>query len=321
MKTGTRKIWEESEYNYEYACGFVPKLNWYLHEDEKKRPCMLVVPGGGYMFVSPSEGELVALKFYDMGYQAFVLTYTVNVWQAKPLKMQALKDISRAVRYIRKNAEEFEADAGKLAVCGFSAGGHLCASLCVHYEDVSDDREDYAGISNRPNAAVLSYPVITSGEKAHRGSFDALLGADASREELEYMSLEKQVTEKTPPCFVWATMDDQAVPVENTLMFMEACREKGVLCACHIFSEGEHGLSLADDDWVNWQKQSNYTEEQRIQVKEKIKSGEVSVPETVKKAMEEEERMMAEVQMPPRTVHPEVMIWPKLADDFLQKVL
>lgn len=321
MRTGICKIWEENEYDYEYACGFVPKLNWYLHEDGEKRPCMLVAPGGGYMFVSPSEGELVALKFYEMGYQAFVLTYTVNTWQAKPLKMQALKDISRAVRYIRKNAEEFQTQPDRLAICGFSAGGHLCASLCVHYEDILDDKEEYAEISNRPDAAVLSYPVITSGEKAHRGSFDALLGQDASKEELEYMSLEKQVTEKTPPCFVWATMDDQLVPVENTLMFMEACREKGVLCACHIFSEGEHGLSLADEDWANWRKQSDYTEEQRIKVKEKIKSGTLSASEAVRKAIEEEERMMTEMQMPPRAVHPEVTIWPKLADDFLKKVL
>ena len=114
-----------------------------------------------------------------------------------------------------------------LAVCGFSAGGHLCGSLCVHCEDIPDN-ETYKEISNRPDAAVLCYPVITSGEKAHRGSFDALLGEGASAEELEYMSLEMQVTKNTPPCFVWATVSDQAVPVENTLMFLQACREKGV---------------------------------------------------------------------------------------------
>lgn len=279
---------------------------------------MLVVPGGGYRFVSPSEGEIVALKFYEMGYQAFVLTYTINMLQLLPLGKQPLMDISRAVRYIRKNAESFGADAHRLAVCGFSAGGHLCGSLCVHYKDISDN-ESYNGISNRPDAAILSYPVITSGEKAHRGSFDALLGEDASEDELEYMSLEKQVTKDTPPCFVWATMNDQAVPVDNTLMFMQALREKGVLCACHIFSDGEHGLSLADEDWACWRKQSLYTEEQRIKIKEKIKSGELSIPEKAQIALEEEEKTQA--QIPPRAVCPEVMAWPKLADDFLKKVL
>ncbi|MCM1135604.1 MAG: alpha/beta hydrolase [Clostridium sp.] len=317
METGVYKIWEENEYHYEYACGFVPKLNSYLHEDGEKRPCVLVAPGGAYMFVSPSEGELVALKFYEMGYQAFVLTYTVNPWLLAPLKKQSLKDISRAVRYIRKNAEDFRVEADKLAVCGFSAGGHLCASLCVHFEDVLEEGEGYKEISNRPDAAILSYPVITSGEKAHRGSFDALLGEDASEEELKYMSLEKQVTENTPPCFVWATMSDQAVPVENTLMFMEACREKGVPCACHIFSDGEHGLSLADEDWANWKKQSDYTEEQRVRVKEKIKSGELTVPASVQKAIAEEEK----AQATPRAAQPEVTVWPKLADDFLRKML
>lgn len=316
MKTITCKIWEENEYYYKYACGFMPKLNAYLHEGEEKRPCVLVAPGGGYRFVSPSEGEIVALKFHEMGYQAFVLTYTINALQLLSLKRQPLKDISRAVRYIRKREDDFKVKADRLAVCGFSAGGHLCASLCVHYEDIREEREDYQRISNRPDKAILCYPVITSGEKAHRGSFDALLGEDASEEELAYMSLEKQVKEKTPPCLVWATMNDQTVPVENTLLFTEACREKGVPVACHIFSEGEHGLSLADEDWAQWRKQSPYTEEQRIKVKERIKSGELSVPEAALRELEEEERQQ---EQPPRTPQPEVAVWPVLADAFMRK--
>lgn len=316
METKTYKIWEENEYHYGHACGFVPNIVSYLHGDGEKRPCVLVVPGGGYRFVSPSEGEIVALKFYEMGYQAFVLTYTINMLQLLPLKKQPLMDISRAVRYIRKNAESFGVEPHSLAVCGFSAGGHLCGSLCVHCEDIPDN-ETYKEISNRPDAAVLCYPVITSGEKAHRGSFDALLGEGASAEELEYMSLEMQVTKNTPPCFVWATVSDQAVPVENTLMFLQACREKGVPVASHIFSDGEHGLSLADEDWVNWRKQSDYTLEQQVRIVEKIKSGELIIPEEVRKALEEEEK--AQTQLQPRSVHPEVAAWPEMADAFLKK--
>lgn len=208
MKTKTYPIWEPEEYFYEHAFGFIPNVRSYLHEDHVERSCILVVPGGGYRVVSPTEGELVARKFYEKGYQAFVLTYTVNYLETAPLKRRPLQDISRAVRYIRSRAEEFAVTKNELAVCGFSAGGHLCASLCVHYGDVWDASEKYGKISNRPDAAILSYPVITSGKKAHRGSFLALLGADAKPEELEYMSLERHVTEQTPPCFLWATATD-----------------------------------------------------------------------------------------------------------------
>lgn len=112
-----------------------------------------------------------------------------------------------------------------MAVCGFSAGGHLCASLCVHWEDIHDAREEYERISNRPDAAVLCYPVITSGEKAHRDSFRALLGENASKEDLEYMSVEKYVTDQTSPAFIWATVTDDLVPVENGTPLPEEFRE------------------------------------------------------------------------------------------------
>ena len=316
MKTENYKIWQPEEYFYEQAYGFVPNIMSYLHEDEEKRPCILVTPGGGYCGVAPTEGELVALKFYEMGYQTFVLTYTTNLLQITPLKIQPLKDISRAVRYIRCYADDFKVDSEKVAVCGFSAGGHLCGSLCVHYEDIQENEGKYAGISNRPNAAVLSYPVITSGEKAHRGSFDALLGRDASMEELEYMSLEKQVTEKTPPVFLWATATDEDVPVENSLMFFEACREKGVLSACHIFSEGNHGLSLANEDWANGVNQNPYTAEQMIQVIGKVRAGELTAPDQIIQMFSAEQPQERESVVP----NPEVAVWPELANSFLKKV-
>lgn len=316
MKTKTYQIWEPGEYFYEHAFGFVPNITSYLHEDGTKRPCILVVPGGGYCVVSPTEGELVALKFYEKGYQAFVLTYTVNFLQTAPLKLQPLKDISRAVRYIRSRSEEFSVKEDQLAVCGFSAGGHLCGSLCVHYKDVQETSETYSRFSNRPDAAVLSYPVITSGEKAHRGSFTALLGEDAPPEELEYMSLEKQVTKQTPPCFLWATAADETVPVENSEMFIQACREKGVPCAFHMFTRGKHGLSLADDDWANGVHMSPYTMEQLVGIMRKVKAGEISVPESVLAGWEEEERQQKEGKK--RTPEPEAAVWPELADAFLR---
>nr|WP_300825206.1 alpha/beta hydrolase [uncultured Schaedlerella sp.] len=317
MKTESYKIWQPGEYSYDHAFGFVPNIVSYIHEDDVKRPCILVVPGGAYCVVAPSEGELVARKFYEKGYQTFVLTYTVNFLQSVPLKLQPLKDISRAVRYIRKNADAFAVIEDELTVCGFSAGGHLCGSLCVHYEDIGDNSAEYSGISNRPDSAILSYPVITSGDGAHRGSFVALLGEGASAEELEYMSLEKHVTEQTPPCFLWATATDETVPVENSEMYVRACREKGVPCAFHMFTRGKHGLSLADEDWANGVHMSLYTEEQLVCVMRKVKSGEVTVPERVRAEWEEQEKRHAgEVRVP----EPEVTVWPELADAFLKNL-
>lgn len=170
MKKETLAVWQEGEYSYPLAFGFVPNLVSYIHEeDTQERPCMLVVPGGGYCVVSPTEGEIVAMEFYEKGYNAFVFTYTTNPLMLEPLKDQSMRDLSRAIRLIRSRAGEFHIDPCRLILCGFSAGGHLCASVCVHYMDVEDGR--YGSFSNRPDAAILSYPVITSADKAHRGSF------------------------------------------------------------------------------------------------------------------------------------------------------
>lgn len=312
MKKAMYRIWRDGEYDYPQAFGFVPKINAYLHEDENPRPCILVVPGGAYLAVAPSEGELVALKFYEMGYQTFALTYTTNFLCEEPLKLQPLRDISRAVRFIRSRAVEFGVEENRLAVCGFSAGGHLSASLCVHFDDVKDETPEYAGISNRPDAAILSYPVITSGEYAHRESFEALLGKDASQEELAYMSLEHQVTADTPPCFVWATETDESVPVENSLLFIKACREHNVPCAFHMFSHGPHGLSLANEDWAEGRNQDPYTGEQIGNIIAKIQSGELPMPAAV------QEMMKKQGAQEPKVPVPEVTVWPILADAFLQ---
>ena len=311
MKTDTYRLWEPEEYHYKHAFGFIPKLNAYLHGDGTDRPCMVVVPGGGYCRVSPTEGELVALKFYEKGYQAFVLTYTVNVLETMPLKLQPLQDISRAVRYIRKHARQYGVVEDRVAVCGFSAGGHLCGSLCVHYGDIHDQSPEYEGISNRPDAAVLCYPVITSGEKAHRDSFVCLLGADASAAEKEYMSLEKHVTKDTPPAFVWTTATDGSVPVENSAYYVAACRRHGVHCAFHMFSRGAHGLSLADEDWAAGVHMDTCTEEQLRGAIRKVRTGEVPPPAGTLELFEETVRGRTEKAVP------EAAVWPELADAFL----
>lgn len=289
--TKTIYLWEKETYRYPCAGEFLPNITAYLHEDEGIRPAMLVVPGGGYAMVSPTEGELVAKKFFEAGYQAFVLTYTTNMFQIAPLKKQPLKDISRAVRYIRGHAEELQVQSGAVACCGFSAGAHLAGSLAVHYEDDALKEEPHQEVSNRPDAVLLCYPVITSGECAHRDSFDLLFGKDASEEELAWASLGCHVTADTPPSFLWQTLTDELVPVENSILFAQACRRAGVPCELHLFMEGCHGMSLANEDWAtnNIGEGSLYTMTQQWQtMKTLYGQNPAAIPETFAAAAQTE---------------------------------
>lgn len=273
MEKNRHTLWKEQEYSYPMAGGFIPFLVSYIHSGSSPRPGILVIPGGAYCFVAPSEAEPVAMRFYAAGYNAFVLAYTVNPLKNEPLRLQPLKDASRAMRFIRRNAGT--TDPSRLAVCGFSAGGHLAASLAVHWQDVPDLDEALNACSNRPDAAILSYPVITGGKYANRDSFQALLGENPDPADLEYMCLEKQVGERTPPCFLWQTATDNAVPVENSYLFAEACRERGILYAHHVFARGQHGLGLADEAWLRDDYGDTFTTEQLVLLREKAKAGEL----------------------------------------------
>lgn len=315
-------IWETKEYQYSMAFGFIPNLTAYLHDDEKIRPCMLVVPGGGYCVVSSTEGEIVAKKFYDMGYQAFVLTYTTNLLMSAPLLDQPMKDLSRAVRLIRSKADDYHVNPEKLVVCGFSAGGHLCGSVCVHYKDIQENSDIYGRFSNRPDAAILSYPVITSGEYAHRDSFRSLLGMDIyendDRHLLDYMSLEKHVSQDTPPCFLWQTAEDETVPVENSALFAAACKKQGVPFAYHVFSKGKHGLSLADEDWGLGKFGEPYTMEQTFAIIEAVKNGTIPMAEEGKQLLLQQFDFSSEQNfLRTDEISAEVRIWPELAESWL----
>lgn len=321
MKKETLVIWQEGEYQYPLAFGFVPKLVSYLHDEgDESRPCMLVVPGGAYCVVSPTEGEIVAMEFYEKGYNAFVLTYTTNPLMLEPLKDQPMRDLSRAIRFIRSRAGEFGIDPDRLVLCGFSAGGHLCASVCVHFADMKD--EVYEGISNRPDAAILSYPVITSGDKAHQGSILALLGADATAAELKYMSLETQVTEAVPPCFLWQTATDEAVPVENSYLFAQALKEKDIAFAHHVFSHGKHGLSLANKKWASGDFGEPYTMEQTLAIVENVRNGKLEVPGEMKESFLAQFDTSGEEQAADlREANEEAAVWPVLAHQWLKTIL
>lgn len=207
-----------------------------------KRPAVVICPGGGYEYCSEREAEPVAMRFAAYGIQAFVLRYSC-VNKRFPTN---LLEAAGAVAYVRRNAAELGVDPDKIMICGFSAGGHLAASLAVHWKKafVTDAMGGDSALY-KPNGAVLCYPVITAGEKRHDGSIVNIAGDNAELREL--VSLEKQVTEDVPPVFLWHTSDDGCVPVENTLMFAAALAEKKIPFACRIFERGAHGLSLCDE--------------------------------------------------------------------------
>lgn len=141
-------------------------------------------------------------------------------------------------------------------VCGFSAGGHLCASLCVHGADIEDPDEKYQKFSNKPDAAVLSYPVIALQENMlPQKFFCSSFREEFNKEELEYMSIEKYVT-KEIPLFIWQTATDGTVPVQNSYLLAQKCLEEGVSFAHHVFSEGVHGMSVATRGLAGTQEDS-----------------------------------------------------------------
>lgn len=237
-------IWKDIEYN-DKKDGFVPTLDTYILKGDKKRPAVLVCPGGGYTHTSQREAEAIAIQFNAAGFHAFVLYYSV----APRKHPQPLLDVSRAMCIIRQNAEQWNIIADKIAVCGFSAGGHLAGSLGVHWnKPYLLEQEGIVEGLNKPNALILSYPVITEGEFAHKGSFENLLGLGATQAQRDEMSVEKQVSAQTPVTFLWHTFADQSVPVENSLLFANALREYNIPFELHIYPDGGHGLSLATQE-------------------------------------------------------------------------
>lgn len=316
-------VWRPGEYSYPRAFGFEPNLMPYLHGDGTVRPCMIVCPGGGYTHVSPAEGELPAKKFYDKGFNCFVFTYTTDILSAEPLLEQPSRDLARAVRFVRANSGRFEIDPERVCLCGFSAAAHVCASVCDYFAEITDANPLYGAVSCRPDAAILSYPVITSGRHAHQGSFRTLLGRDIYERTdaeaaalLDRWSLEKHVSPDTPPCFIWQTASDASVPVENSYLYAEALKEKGILFAHHVFSHGRHGMSVADSEWGAGKIGEPYCLEQIVRTIEAMNAGLISVSE--------EDRKDLIAQAPENRVpkkdgaDPEVMVWPDLAYAFLR---
>lgn len=179
----------------------------------KKRPAMVILPGGGYQWCSDREADPVAFPYLAAGYQVFILRYTVG---EKAIWPRPLTDYEEAIELIKANAEEWQVDLERIAVCGFSAGGHLAAAT--------------AAISKyRPAACILGYPVITE-ETTHVYSKTA-------------PGIPENVDEKTCPCFIFASRTDTTVPIENTIRLIDALTAKNIPYECHIYAYANHGFT------------------------------------------------------------------------------
>ena len=206
------------------------------------RPAVVIFPGGGYDYTSDREAEPVANAYLAAGYSAFVVRYAVGADARHP---HPLLDAAAAVALLRARAEEFYIDPHKIAVCGFSAGGHLAAHLGTQWhlpllrETLGGESADF-----RPDAMVLCYPVISGIRSPHLHSFLNLTGPDPAQETLARLSCEESVDGRTPPAFLWHTANDTCVPVENSLVMAGALAKAGVPVELHVFPNGLHGLSV-----------------------------------------------------------------------------
>ncbi len=237
-----------------------PTLEVYLPSRKNATgQAVLIFPGGGYGGLAYDwEGTDIAKALTLKGVAGIVVKYRLpwskSITEGK--NVVPLQDAQRAIRLVRSKAAAWGIAPEKIGIMGFSAGGHLASSLGTHYRDKVYERQDEADdLSARPDFMALIYPVITLGHPStHTGSRASLLGENPTQEEVDYLSNEKHVDGETPPTFLLHAMDDKAVPVENSILFLGALREHQVPATMHVYPTGGHGFSLAlnDERLKNW---------------------------------------------------------------------
>lgn len=227
------------------------------------KPAILICPGGGYAHLSiDKEGKKVAAWLNSLGITAFVLKYRLpSDLIMKNKTIGPLQDAQKAIRLIRKNYKEWNIAPNNIGIIGFSAGGHLAATLSTHYnENTYETKEE---ISARPDFTILAYPVISmKSEITHKGSQTNLLGSNPTEIVINEYSNELWVTTDTPPAFIIHASDDKSVPVENSIRYFSALNNSNIPVELHIYEKGGHGLGLGVNDtsklWTtdceNWLK-------------------------------------------------------------------
>ncbi|MBY0542422.1 MAG: alpha/beta hydrolase [Sphingobacteriaceae bacterium] len=227
---------------------------------------VIICPGGGYEILSlVQEGVKVAEKLNEIGVAAFVLKYRLPSDLIMVDKtMGPLQDALQAMYLVRKNASLWGINPAKIGIMGFSAGGHLAASVSVHYNDLKVQNQEQ--ISLRPDFSILIYPVISFGTVTHAGSVKNLLGENPTAAQRSYFSSQNYVNGQTPPAFLVHANNDASVPVKNSILYNEALTKFKVPAEMHIYPAGGHGFGLQNkttkDDWFerlkNWMESNQW---------------------------------------------------------------
>lgn len=235
----------------DYAAFYTYFINESPEMPTGPKPVVVVCPGGGYQFTSDREAEPLALRLNAFGINAVVLRYSV----APAVFPAALLELAKVIQYVKTEGPKYGCDPSRIFTMGFSAGGHLAASYGTFWNrdfvlealnaSLDQDATPLTTEDLRIKGQILGYPVITSGPKAHHGSFQNLL-ADEYDAKKDSVSLENFVTKDTPATFIWNTQDDFLVPAENSILYVNALQAAGVPCEFHMYLSGPHGLSLAD---------------------------------------------------------------------------
>lgn len=242
----------------------IPTLTPFLPAPDVATGAAIVIcPGGGYAALAQHEGKDYAEWLNEHGVAGFVLRYRLGSAGYRHPRM--LEDVSRALRYVRAHASKWKIDPARIGVMGSSAGGHLASTLLTHFDSGNPQAEDSVDrVSSRPDLGILCYPVITlTGQFTHQGSKNNLLGKEPPEELVQLLSNEQQVTPQTPPTFIWHTVEDKGVPVENSMLFAMALRKAGVPFDLHVYEKGRHGIGLGNGhpwtkDCLFWLQQRGF---------------------------------------------------------------